>query len=567
MVFGDLGDSTPKAFPVRAPVQERFIAFCFDVLLILPCVSLASLLCLKFVDGLSELEHFSAFAFLALVQWVWVQAFFLAWRGATPGKEILKLKVVSADEPGATPSWDQALLRSMLWMFEMFYVGIPMLKVFREEWRRPFHDRLASTVVISLKDADSFVTEHERNLSKYLLYGANGFFTVWFATLFLFVAPKVRDVMDRAPASASAAADVPGCKDLLRLQSERYGRAEQAILLFGEKQIDQSCLEDEIELAMDTGDATERAWASLAMAHAHVSDRKFAQEYLDEACELAPGDTGPCRNALAFYGGEPAKGSSLVEAWQEWKKAPEKRAAFLAEFPFVAEARAVEALAEAGDVDGAADTFAERREEWPDRLRRSMSAWVCLAQLTRECGTKKLDACEAVVEQVKEKSVAKRAWEQNETAGWIEYQRCQNEPRGSLDEWRSLADARPDLYQYAKLLLGDRENGIPQGQAARFVDDATIPAALRSRALVHLAHEVARKGNESGIDLLTRARAVKEDGPLGKLAEARVRESIEGGGIVVIGPSFRPVKIRKETPQLKPREERLPASHTEEDDR
>lgn len=565
MVFGDLGDNATPAFPVRAPVQERFIAFCFDVILLTPCVSLVSLFCLKFLDGLSETEHFCAFAFLVAVQWVWVQAFFLAARGATPGKEILKLKVVSTEDPGAIPSWDQALLRSMLWMLEMVYFGIPMLNVFREEWRRPFHDRLAPTVVVSAKDGDAILTEHERNLARYLVYGANAFFAVWFATLFVFVVPKAREALDRAPASAESDEEAAGCRDLLRLRSGRYGRAEQAILLFGEKQIDLACFEDEIELAMDTGDAMERAWASVAMAQAHAEDRKFAEEYLAEACELAPGDTGPCRSARGFYGNGSSGGASLVEQWRAWRQAPAKQALFLADFPFVAEARDVELLANAGDVDAAAETFALRRTEWPERLRRSMSAWVCLAQLTRTCDDRRLDSCEAVVEQVKERAL-KRGWDQAETAGWIEYQRCQNEPRGSLDEWRSLAEARPDLYQYAKLLLGDREKGVPQGPTLRFVDDPAIPTELRSRALVQLAHEVARKGNEAGVDLLASARTLNDESLLGKLAEARVRESIEAGGIVVIGPSFRPVKIERETPQLKGREARVPASQPEEEE-
>lgn len=562
MVFGDLGDSTTRVFPARAPVQERFIAFCFDVLLIMPCISLSGLLALKFFESLTETEHFCAFIFLAIVQWVWVQAFFLAWRGASPGKEILKLKVVSTEDAGALPNWDQALLRSMLWMFEMFYIGIPMLKVFREDWRRPFHDRVSGTVVITLKDVDSPVTEHERGLAKYLVYGANGFFTIWFATLFFYVAPKVRPAFERAPA-ASEALEVAGCKDLLRLQSDRHGRAEQAILLFGEKQIDRSCLEDEIELAMDTGDGVERAWASLAMAYAHREDRKFASEYLTEACVLAPGDTGPCRNATAFYEAEPPKGESLLEQWQAWRRTPEKRAAFLADFPFVAEAYAIEALAEDGELDAAVETYSVRRELWPEKLRRSMSAWVCLAQLTRTCDTAKIESCEAVVDQVKERGG--RSWDLAETSGWIEYQRCQNEPRGSLDDWRGLAEARPDLYKFAKLLLGDRETGIPQGQTVRFIEDPEIPAELRSRALVHLAHEVARKGNESGVDLLASARAVKNESALGRMAESRVRTSIENSGIVVIGPSFRPMRVPRAIPQLKAEETRAPASQTEED--
>jgi uncharacterized RDD family membrane protein YckC len=73
--------------------------------------------------------------------------YFWAVRGATPGKQVLGLKVLTMD--GVTPiGWRRAMLRVMGYIINSIVLGIGFLLIAVSEDKRGLHDRLADTCVV-----------------------------------------------------------------------------------------------------------------------------------------------------------------------------------------------------------------------------------------------------------------------------------------------------------------------------------------------------------------------------------------------------------------------------------
>lgn len=71
---------------------------------------------------------------------------FHAAHGRTPGKSILRLRVV--DRSGAKPGIVKALLRGLVLSFSLAFFGIPLLYAFINPQRRALHDMAAGTYVV-----------------------------------------------------------------------------------------------------------------------------------------------------------------------------------------------------------------------------------------------------------------------------------------------------------------------------------------------------------------------------------------------------------------------------------
>jgi len=79
-----------------------------------------------------------------------ILAFYLAGfhavHGRTPGKSMLRLKVV--DQTGQKPKFAKSLLRALVMIVSMGLYGIPFAYVFFNPQRRAFHDFIADTYVV-----------------------------------------------------------------------------------------------------------------------------------------------------------------------------------------------------------------------------------------------------------------------------------------------------------------------------------------------------------------------------------------------------------------------------------
>ncbi len=71
---------------------------------------------------------------------------FYAAHGKTPGKSILRIRVVN--HAGQKPSFVQSLTRGIAFSFSFYLLGIPFAYAFFNPQRRAFHDFLAGTCVV-----------------------------------------------------------------------------------------------------------------------------------------------------------------------------------------------------------------------------------------------------------------------------------------------------------------------------------------------------------------------------------------------------------------------------------
>ncbi|NOZ95345.1 MAG: RDD family protein [Acidobacteria bacterium] len=139
-------DNVPLEFPL-AGVASRGLAFAIDTLI----VSFASVfwfiavmgagsgagLGLGWIWGLGLLGAF-------LIQWGYFVFFEIRMRGSTPGKNVLKLRVITSE--GGTPSPGALVIRNLLRLIPDTFVGVILMAI--DPMARRAGDRLAGTLVI-----------------------------------------------------------------------------------------------------------------------------------------------------------------------------------------------------------------------------------------------------------------------------------------------------------------------------------------------------------------------------------------------------------------------------------
>lgn len=96
-----------------------------------------------------------SFAFIEWVQWlvapVVILWFWASW-GATPGKLIMKVRVVSAHDPGGVGlPIGMAVGRYLAYLLSSFPMGLGFLWILQDPRRQGWHDKLAGTLVIDVR--------------------------------------------------------------------------------------------------------------------------------------------------------------------------------------------------------------------------------------------------------------------------------------------------------------------------------------------------------------------------------------------------------------------------------
>ncbi len=222
----------------------------------------------------------------------------MKWR-ATPGKLIFGLRVETLwpDQRQLNPM--AAFLRSIVFCLEVLMLGLPWLAILSNERRRPFHDRIADTVVVS---------KRERRVGPPALSEmafSSGILAAMLTCVALVSTFKLSQI---GFGSKAVVADLEASGDLCPAVGDtekswipgngevKPGRMSVALTLFEADAIDEACLKAEADYAMWNGDQKDLAYLGRGLAE--KTDEELAQSYLDKACETAtPGDA--CR-ALTF---------------------------------------------------------------------------------------------------------------------------------------------------------------------------------------------------------------------------------------------------------------------------
>lgn len=237
--------------------------------------------------------------------------------GATLGKMAFGLKVVDVWHH-RRPSFGACLTRAGVVLLEILFLGLPWLSVFANVRRRPIHDRLADTVVITTRRA---VSGAPGMMEATFIRGVHS--ALWAAVCLVAVAgglELIRNMeseeavltwletaQDEAGRCEAVSEALQGEPSTLRVEE----RLESAMELFAAGLVDQDCVRQEAETVMNT-DEGQIPLAYLAKAFASADDAELSNAYLKKACEI-----GPLSEACMM--------TDIVQGWSEenWDKVAE----------------------------------------------------------------------------------------------------------------------------------------------------------------------------------------------------------------------------------------------------
>lgn len=239
---------------------------------------------------------------LSILFFILYQTFFLVkWR-ATPGKRLLGLTVETLWAPEGTPiRAHAAFMRACALCVEALLLGLPWIGIIGNDRRRPLHDRVADTIVLSRKPT----TVGAPGLSEKSL--ASGLVAAFFASLLIAVTFKVGQFrfLGLPLAASNGGGESAGpsslCEDVDRAESnwtppigeKKPSRIAIAIALFQAEAIDEACLKTEADATLWSG-SEGRDLGYLARGLAETSDEKVAQDYFAKACDTKK-QTDACR--------------------------------------------------------------------------------------------------------------------------------------------------------------------------------------------------------------------------------------------------------------------------------
>jgi uncharacterized RDD family membrane protein YckC/tetratricopeptide (TPR) repeat protein len=353
--------------------------------------------------------------FLVLAYQTFLHYFFRA----TLGKMLFDLHVVPMFEGERLSCW-ASFIRSWFWLGEMVCLGLPMLAVFSNSKRRPLHDRVCDTVVVSKVSAGvKAPAVWERLL-------VHGFFGMALACALIFTALQLRGLVDRLKSDSRVTQLVEregsACEIVNKNLSEDeepagHDRLNLAMNLYAAGLADRTCLEAEVE--HEVASQTEVGPVTyLAQAFVYADDAEVSNSYLDEACSVSK-DSVECHmsQVVSKWSDEDWEsvedaissapgGSGYLEVWgvrhyMKQAKYPQALSLLntlidrkaLAEFSL---AQRVKALFNAYHQPEAEAALLQALNVLPETEGRDLSSWVCAQQLQNGCAAMEGDACKHV---------------------------------------------------------------------------------------------------------------------------------------------------------------------------
>jgi len=336
---------------------------------------------------------------------------------ATFGKMLFDLQVVPMFPGEPLTCWD-CFIRAWVWVGEVFLLGLPFLAVFSNPKRRPLHDRVCDTIVVSRNRSGVLGPAFWEQV---LVRGVLGIFV---AGLLLFSLLQVRGVVAKLKTESRFASLIEresgSCEVVNRNlteeeESKEHSRLNLAMTLYAAGLADRSCLEAEVEREMamqvPVGPVT-----YLAQAFIYADDAEVSNSYLDEVCENAPG-TVECQmsrvvsqwsdedwEAVEESLNKAPRGSGYLEVWgvrHFMKQARYSKALVLlntliaqkalAEFSMV---QRVKALFNSYHESEAEAALLQALTALPEPEGRELSSWVCAQQLQAGCSALEYAACQ-----------------------------------------------------------------------------------------------------------------------------------------------------------------------------
>lgn len=412
---------------------------------------------------------------------------------ATVGKFLFDLRVVAMFPNERVSVWD-CFIRAWVWVAEVFCLFLPMLAVFSNNKRRPLHDRVCDTLVIS---RNSGGVQGPAPWEQSLVRGAFGF--ALFAVLFVALA-EVRTTLEKIKSETAFAAlidrETGSCEVVSRNLPEEgelkeHERLELAMTLYAAGLADRSCLEAEVEREVATqvpvGPVT-----YLAQAFVYADEAEVSNSYLDEVCSAAPG-TVECfmSEIVSKWSDEDweavedsltkaPRGSGYLEVWgirHFMKQARYDRALTmldrlavhkpLADFSMVQRVKALFNLYRAPEAEAALMTAVSAL---PESESKDLSAWVCAQQLQAGCAALETAACGQV--RPAEHRIADIDFE------------LSNEALASVLALECQADGKVDYLSFSEAVRSEDWRTFFRANMKRQSEDRTASAHLFSQLIL-----------------------------------------------------------------------------------
>lgn len=472
MVFRDLSETENKkgSSLKLASVSDRLVAFAIDVFIFSPVIQLAVAPVMKKIEVMSiaapdsmELITLMAVAgALGLLSVVALQTFFVATWAATPGKLFLKLRVLAIDGQKKL-SIAQAALRSLIWVFEIFFFFLPFLEVLSQRHRRPLHDRASESVVVTLKaQGDEGPHPLETQFVRQVLIVCAVFVSSW---VFFGVARVYRLSLVGNFKKSELIGNSTLCP---QVDTDSPNRVDEALALYLAKSANEDCVMVEADFAFWATDSGNKAWGYLAKAVVLREDHKLADVYLKKVCQ---------ENAQS----EACEISKLLQEKSPGLKAAESLTARVLRIEqldrqgaFADVAKEIQNLDHPSlvgyrirhqigsfwanhNLDQARGAFQVAIAALGPISKRDISSWMCLEELALECSPSSSARACSEIKKVNSETNLETAWAQ------IKSQACQrhfSEP--GLTRYHDLMRTYPDFATLVQVVVESDSRSLAQ---------------------------------------------------------------------------------------------------------
>lgn len=536
MVFTDLStySSDGQQSENRVPaVMDRILAFMIDLVIFSPVFTLILSEVFKKLQLRFYIDEGSSTEFVVLVGvaiifvlviTVILQTLFLLYLGATPGKYLMKMRIISLDHKSPKMTITQAFLRSSLWALEWLFLGIPFLELFSDRRRRPLHDRASDTMVVTLKRGVANIPfEMESQFVRQMLLVTSFIFIFWGIVI---VGQFYRKAVHGDFRKAQLIENHYLCDSVS--QSVGNGtRIDRAVALFLAGEISSECLGSEADFVLWSENEASKPWAYLAkMIMRTVSNRDEAA-FLEKICTHSQ-ESEECQIAKAFRDSEPKVNES-------WQSETGNLLALMTEYKLGKYEKVHDRLIKIADWKGFQDyiqkvrvkllwsmsqqtralgAFDVAREMLSFENKLDIASWVCLEQMDSSCSASvRPQACEDVLSQVvayvnqeghSGQTIGEVNFPLETTLALIQEQECRGTATADRAVFLRAFEKYPELESFVKALgASELPTAGPRGQLkpTRFAKLEEVAghggmrSALRERILIAMIN-TARKTDE-----------------------------------------------------------------------
>ncbi len=217
------------------------------------------------------------------------QTLMVTFWGGTVGQLLLGLRVCNLWDR-TKPRFGQSAMRSFFWFLSWIALGVPFLAIFGNELRRTIHDRVADTVVISVRN-DRKVESPTRRAALIV----SGIFWAVGVVAVIFLASTVISYLNQYSQQngliAQLEADNVLCEQVSDAQANwpnengaQAKRLSVAMSLYTAGIIGRHCLQGEVE-NLPYG-KTEQPLLDLAKSFVYADAPGLSQSYLTKICQL-----------------------------------------------------------------------------------------------------------------------------------------------------------------------------------------------------------------------------------------------------------------------------------------